>query len=137
MIKYASGFRWCLSEQDKSGRQTRGETLITHCLTKENSISFYSSPGICERRMSIRELSDLGRHGHDGIMLSSEDLDVILRNAGDQESGGLLIDLLNNLVEAVNVDIETDPSETPNHSTQVEAKTSVVKFLESYLRTRK
>ena len=136
MIQYASGFRWCLSEQDRDGRQTRGETQITHWSKEESLISLYSSNGICERKISIKELSDLGRHGHDGITLSITGSVVILRNTGDYESGGLLIDFFNDLVGSINVDSEAEPSKTTLVDPPAAAKDPIAKFLEAYLQAR-
>jgi len=136
MIQYASGFRWCLSEQDKDGRKTREEIQITHWSKEDCLISLYRSDGICERKISIKELRDLGRHGYDGIMLSVESSVVILRNTGDQESGGLLIDFLNDLVGSINVDSEHETSKTVLVDPPAAARHPIAKFLEAYLQKR-
>lgn len=137
MLEYANGFRWHLSEQDSEGRQTRGETQITHWSKDEDFISFYSSQGICVCRIVINELCDLGRQGYDGILLRSKRTSIVLQNTGGHESGGLLIDLLNDLVETVNIDREPSTSETKQDATTTAKSTYVAKFLESYLQLRK
>jgi hypothetical protein len=136
MIQYASGFRWCLSEEDRDGMQRRGESQITHWSKDEDQVSLYSSHGICERKISINELRDLGRHGYDGIMLSSASSVFILRNTGDEESGGLLIDFLNDLVGSINIDSEPPSSKTAVVDPPAAAKDPIAKFLETYLQAR-
>jgi hypothetical protein len=137
MIQYASGFRWCLSEQDKDGRTTREDIQITHWSREDSQISLYRSNGTCERRISIKELRDLGRHGHDGITLSIASSVVILRNTGDQESGGLLIDFLNELVGSINVDSKPETSKTALVDPPAAAKDPIAEFLETYLQARR
>lgn len=136
MLEYANGFRWHLSEQESEGRQTRRETQITHWSKDEDFISFYSSQGICVCRITIKELTDLGRHGYDGIMLRSKKTSFVLQNTAGHESGGLLIDLLNDLVETVNADSELPPSKTVAVDTAEAAKDPIAKFLETYLQAR-
>jgi hypothetical protein len=136
MLQYANGFRWRFSEQDSEGRQTRRETQINHWSKDDDFIFFYSSQRICECRITIKELNDLVRHGYDGIMLRSKRTSIVLHTTGDRESGGLLIDLFNDLVEAVNVDRGPSTSGTKKDYTPVAAKTSVKNFLETYLRIR-
>ena len=136
MLQYASGFRWCLSEVDRDGRQTRDETQITCWSKEEDRVYLYNSHGICECKISIKELRDLGRHGYDGIALSSISSILILRNTGDEESGGLLIDFLNDLVGSINVDSEPPPSKTVAVDTAEAAKNPIAKFLETYLQPR-
>ena len=136
MIHYASGFRWCLSEQDRDGIRIRDEIQIT-CWSKDESLlSLYSSNGICECRISTNDLRDLGRYGYDGITLSSASSVVILQNAGDEESGGLLIDLLNNLVGSINIDREQQPIKTVLVDPPAAAKDQIAMFLETYLQAR-
>jgi hypothetical protein len=136
MIQYASGFKWCLSEQDKDGRKTSEEIQITHWSKEHSQISLYSSDGICERKISIKELGDLGRHGYDGITLTIASSVVILRNTGDQESGGLLIDFLNDLVGSINVDSKPETSKTALVDPPAAAKDPIAEFLETYLQAR-
>lgn len=136
MIQYANGFRWCLSEQDRDGTRIREEIQITRWSMDDNLLSLYSSNGICECRISTNYLKDLGRHGHDGVTLSSGCSVVILQNAGDEESGGLLIDLLNNLVGLVNIDREPQPTKTVLVDPLAAAKDQIAMFLETYLQAR-
>jgi hypothetical protein len=136
MIQYASGFRWCLSEQDREGKRTREEIQITHWSRDESLVSLYNSNGTCERKISLEDLKDLGRHGYDGISLSSIDSVFILQNIGDEESGGLLIDFLNDLVGSINVDSEPKPSKTNLVDPPEAAKNPIAKFLETYLQAK-
>jgi hypothetical protein len=136
MIQYASGFRWCLSEQDREGRRTREEIQITHWSRDECLVSLYNSNGTCERKISLEDLKDLGRHGYDGISLSSIDSVFILQNIGDEESGGLLIDFLNDLVGSINIDSEPKPSKTNLVDPPEAAKNPIVKYLETYLQAK-
>jgi methyl coenzyme M reductase alpha subunit len=125
-----------LSEQDRDGRQTRSEIQITHWSKDEDLVSLYSSYGICECKILVTGLIYSGRHGYDGIVLSSVSSVVILRNTGDKESGGLLLDLLNDLVGSVNVDSAPPPSKTIAVDPPAEAKDPIAKFLETYLQVR-
>nr|NDG06745.1 hypothetical protein [Oxalobacteraceae bacterium] len=96
-------------------------------------MSLYNSNGTCERKISLADLKDLGRYGYDGISLSSIDSVFILQNIGDKESGGLLIDFLNDLVGSINIDSEPKPSKTTLVDPPEAAKNPIAKFLETYL----
>ncbi len=96
----------------------------------------YNSNGTCGRKISLEDLRDLGRHGYDGITLSSASSAFILRNIGGEESGGLLIDFLNDLVGSINVDSEPKPSKTNLVDPPEAAKNPIAKFLETYLQAR-
>jgi hypothetical protein len=136
MTQYESGFKWCLSEQDKDGTQTREEIQIARWSKGESLISLHGSNGTCECKIPIKELKDLGRYGYDGIMLSSASSVVILRNTGDGESGGLLMDFLNDLIESINLDSEPQPSKTVLVDPPAAARDKIAKFLETYLQAR-
>ena len=136
MIQYASGFRWCLSEQDNNGRKISEEIQITRWSKDDSQICLYRSNGICERKISIKELRDLGRHVYDGITLSIASSVVTLKNTGDQESGGLLIDFFNDLVGSINVDSKAKTSKTVAVEPPAAAKDPIAEFLETYLQAR-